>query len=155
MLPSIENNFRNFIWSLIRANNFLFFVPGLFFLFFFFFFLSWLNKIIFPILMPTFILRFIVHTPNMGPMQIDLHYQKNTYYYIQKTNNSSWCGHKSMCFYYYGTYICKQSHIWKFFLKVHSQFDLTLSHYILRCMTCFWMNTTNVLVSIHEWNQSY
>ena len=65
--------------------------PG-FFLFFFFFFLSWLSKIIFPILMPTFILRFIVHTPNMGPMQIDLHYQKNTYYYIQKTNNSSsWC----------------------------------------------------------------
>ena len=60
-----------------------------FFLFFFFFFLSWLSKIIFPILMPTFILRFIVHTPNMGPMQIDLHYQKNTYYYIQKTNNSS------------------------------------------------------------------
>ena len=103
--------FRNFIWSFIRANNFLFFVPGLFFLFFFFFFLSWLSKIIFPILMPTFILRFIVHTPNMGPMQIDLHYQKNTYYYIQKTNNSSWCRHKSMCFYYYGTYICKQSHI--------------------------------------------
>ena len=102
---------------MIRANNFLFFVRGLFFLFFFFFFLSWLNKIIFPILMPTFILRFIVHTPNMGPMQIDLHYQKNTYYYIQKTNNSSWCGHKSMCFYYYGTYICKQSHIWKFFFE--------------------------------------